>query len=148
MGFSVHLGKEGDAIVNKAKAEKRELTKEELGKLNDLTSKRMENLYKATKNAIGFDSSTYGLTGREAKVFDAISASIHYRGDAGVAKKKNFDFKTELDATIKKHPEFSKSKALLTTYLRYADQLSDKQREVVHGRVKNLVNAINKKYKK
>lgn len=149
MGFSVHLDPEGNAIVNKAKAEKRELTEEELSKLNSFTSKKMKNLYHATKEAIGFDSSTYGLTGREAKVFDAISASIHYRGDAGVAKKKNFDFKKELDATIKDHPEFSKSKALLTTYLRYADQLSDKrQRKVVYGRVKNLVDAINKKYKK
>lgn len=148
MGFSVHLDKEGNDIVNKAKAEKRELTKEELGKLNDLTSKRMENLYKATKEAIGFNSSTYGLTGKEAKVFDAISASIHYRGDAGVAKKKNFNFKKELDATIKKFPNISKSSALLTTYRKYADQLSDKQRKVVYGRIKNLVNAINKKYKK
>ena len=148
MGFSVHLDQEGNAIVNKAKAEGRELTKEELGKLNDLTSKRMKNLYQATTNAIGFNSSTYGLTGKEAKVFDAISASIHYRGDAGVAKKKNFNFKEELDATIKEHPEYSKSKALLITYQRYAKQLSDKQREVVNGRIKNLVSAINKKYKK
>ena len=148
MGFSVHLDKEGNDIVNKAKAEKRELTKEELGKLNDLTSKRMENLYKATKGAIGFNSSTYGLTGKEAKVFDAISASIHYRGDAGVAKKKNFNFKEELDATIKEHPEYSKSKALLATYQRYAGLLSNKQRAVVEGRIKNLVSAINKKYKK
>ena len=148
MGFSVHLGPEGDAIVNKAKAEKRELTKEELGKLNDLTSKRMKNLYQATKDAIGFNSSTYGLTGKEAKVFDAISASIHYRGDAGVAKKKNFNFKEQLDATIKEHPEYSKSKALLATYQRYANLLSDKQRAVVYGRIKNLVSAINNKYKK
>lgn len=148
MGFSVHLDPEGNAIVNKAKAEKRELTEEELSKLNSFTSKKMKNLYQATKEAIGFNSSTYGLTGREAKVFDAIAASIHYRGDAGVAKKKNFDFKKELDATIKDNPGFSKSKALLTTYLRYADQLSDKQRKVVRGRVDNLVNAINKKYKK
>ena len=148
MGFSVHLDKEGNDIVNKAKAEKRELTKEELGKLNDLTSKRMKNLYKTTKGAIGFNSSTYGLTGKEAKVFDAISASIHYRGDAGVAKKKNFNFKEQLDATIKEHPEYSKSKALLATYQRYAGLLSNKQRAVVEGRIKNLVSAINKKYKK
>ena len=148
MGFSVHLGPEGDAIVNKAKAEKRELTKEELGKLNDLTSKRMKNIYQATTDAIGFNSSTYGLTGKEAKVFDAISASIHYRGDAGVAKKKNFNFKEQLDATIKEHPEYSKSKALLATYQRYANLLSDKQRAVVYGRIKNLVSAINNKYKK
>ena len=148
MGFSVHLDKEGNDIVNKAKAEKRELTEEELGKLNNFTSKKMKNLYHATKEAIGFDSSTYGLTGREAKVFDAISASIHYRGDAGVAKKKNFNFKEELDATIKNHPEYSKSKALLVTYQRYANLLSNKQREVVNGRIKNLVSAINTKYKK
>ena len=148
MGFSVHLDKEGNDIVNKAKAEKRELTEEELSKLNNFTSKKMKNLYHATKEAIGFDSSTYGLTGREAKVFDAISASIHYRGDAGVAKNKNFDFKKELDATIKKYPDISKSSALLTTYRKYADQLSDKQRKVVYGRINNLVNAINKKYKK
>lgn len=148
MGFSVHLDPEGNAIVNKAKAEKRELTEEELSKLNSFTSKKMKNLYQATKEAIGFNSSTYGLTGREAKVFDAISASIHYRGDAGVAKKKNFNFKEQLDATIKNHPEYSKSKALLATYQRYADQLSSKQRAVVYGRINNLVSAINKKYKK
>ena len=148
MGFSVHLDQEGNDIVNKAKAERRELTKEELDKLNNLTSKRMENIYKATKDAIGFNSSTYGLTGKEAKVFDAISASIHYRGDAGVAKKKNFNFKEQLDATIKNHPEYSKSKALLATYQRYANLLSDKQRKVVYGRIKNLVSAINNKYKK
>lgn len=148
MGFSVHLDQEGNDIVNKAKAEKRELTKEELGKLNNFTSKKMKDLYQATKNVIGFNSSTYGLTGKEAKVFDAISASIHYRGDAGVAKKKNFNFKKKLDATIKKYPDISKSSALLTTYRRYADQLSDRQREVVYGRIKNLENAINKKYKK
>ena len=148
MGFSVHLDQEGNAIVNKAKAEGRELTKEELGKLNDLTSKRMKNIYQATTDAIGFNSSTYGLTGKEAKVFDAISASIHYRGDAGVAKKKNFNFKEQLDATIKEHPEYSKSKALLATYQRYANLLSDKQRAVVYGRIKNLVSAINNKYKK